>query len=146
MKPLVGILAALLVLTLSACKDDPAKGSLITQPAVSMPTGTIDGEFTLPPTATGPLDHIQVAIYKSDVDLRTRQPAKVVQTDVKGEFVITGVCCGQYYIDAWKDIDGDGTVSAGDYYLVYANCYGACQCTVQEGSAVNFSGTLSVVH
>jgi hypothetical protein len=146
MKLLPCILAILVVVTLGACNGDPGNGNYITEPVVATPSGSIDGEFFLDPSTTGSIANTQVALYKSEEDFRNRKPVKVVQTDAQGRYFIMDVCCGQYYIDAWKDNDGSSSVSTGDYYLAHRDCNGtACTCAVQQGSPASFCGKLDVV-
>jgi uncharacterized protein (DUF2141 family) len=146
MKMFVCILALLTAATLSACKGDPGDGGFLTEPSAMAPTGTIDGEFAVDAQGQGSLADIQVTIYASEEAFRLRVPAQTTRTGVSGRYVFTGLCCGNYYIDAWRDNDGDAKISCGDYYLASKDGSGmAYPCVVQEGVPVSFCGVLEVV-
>ncbi len=143
MKKSAGVLAVMVMFFLPACEQTPNGGNFFTGPA--QPSGTIDGEFYLDPSVQGSVANILVALYRSEGDLQARAPLVTVRTNAQGRYVIQGVCCGEYWIDALKDNNEDGAVTSGDYYLAHKDgngCLGAC--TVDQHAA-SFGGVLEVV-
>lgn len=140
------VLAPVFALAFSAWHCQPDGGNYIADPVDQTPTGTIDGEFTLGPEDPGSVADIEVSLYTSEEAFRNRTPAKTMRTGVSGRYVFTGLCCGNYYIDAWKDNDGDARISCGDNYLARRDGSGmACPCVVQQGVPTSFCGVLEVV-
>ena len=143
MKKTAGVLAILAMFFLPACEQTPSGGDFSTGPV--QPSGTIDGEFSLDPSIEGSVANVLVALYKSEADLQARTPLMTVRTNAQGRYVIQGVCCGQYWIDALKDNNEDGAVTSGDYYLAHKDGNGCpCACTVDQHAA-SFGGMLEVV-
>lgn len=143
MRTLPWVLIAFVLVAFAACQQPTGGG--ITDPTAMQGTGSIDGEFYIDSPADGSVANIKVAVYKSEVEFRNRQPAIVVETNMQGRYVITGICCGQYFLDAWKDNDGDLSVSSGDHYLAHKDSDGnPCRHTVDE-CADTFGGKLEVV-
>jgi hypothetical protein len=144
MKTTPAVLLGTLLLCIAGC-DDPSGGG-ITEPVTPTGQGTIDGEFTLPAGVQGTVANVRVAVYRSQEDLQNRAPAVVTTTDEQGRFFFSGICCGHYYIDAWKDVDANDLVSRGDYYLIYSDdCGCASMCQVSQGLPATFCGELTIV-
>jgi hypothetical protein len=145
MKLLGRVLVFAVMVGMSACQESSNGSGGVTQPGTELP-GTIDGEFYIDPSVNGSVANTQVAVYNSEVDFRNRQPAMVVKTNENGRYFITAICGGHYYLDAWKDNNGDSAVNTGDYYLAHKDCYGCvCACIVEPGTAASFCGKLEVV-
>jgi hypothetical protein len=140
MKTLACVLALLTLFVLSGCGGDYG-GNAGPQP----PSGNFDGEFFLDPSVQGSVDNVQVAVYESEAAYVARQPLFVTQTDANGRYFIDNVPPEHYVLDAFKDNDGDGRVTSGDYYLAHTGCPGCAACVIVDGSTGNFWGTLKVV-
>ncbi len=143
MKKSAGVLAIMAMFFLPACEQTPNGGNFSTGPVQS--SSTIDGEFYLDPSVQGSVADVLVALYRSEADLQARAPFMTVRTNAQGRYVIQGVSCGQYWIDALKDNNEDGAATPGDYYLAHKDAGGCLSaCTVGEHAA-SFGGMLEVV-
>jgi hypothetical protein len=144
MKTTLAVLFGAFLICIAGCDDTPGGG--ITEPVAPTPQGTIDGEFTLPAGVQGTVANVRVAVYRSQEDHQNRVPALLTMTDEQGRYFLSGICCGHYYLDAWKDNDANDLVSKGDYYLVYSDGTGcASMCQVGQGLPATFCGELAVV-
>lgn len=146
MKTSFRLLVLVFALAFTVWQCGPDGGDYVADPVDLTPTGTIDGEFTLGPQDPGSVANIEVSLYTSEDAFRNRIPARTMRTGVSGRYVFTGLCCGNYYIDAWKDNDGDSRISCGDHYLARRDGSGmACPCVVEQGVPASFCGVLEVV-
>jgi hypothetical protein len=146
MKITLLLLLGLLLLFVPGC--DPSTGVTgITSQTVDQMAGTIDGDFALPAGVGETAANIRVGLYRSMEEFNNHQPAKVTTTDEYGRYFFTEVCCGYYFIDAWKDRDANGLINAGDLYLANVDRSGCGSlCQVSSGVPATFCGQLCVVN
>ncbi len=83
---------------------------------------TITGTASLAPGVTGDLSGAYASIYASAQDWS--QDNYIARINVNGagttvNFTFNNVADGTYYLDIWKDNDGNGTWSNGDFAGVY---------------------------
>jgi uncharacterized protein (DUF2141 family) len=84
--------------------------------------GTISGNLTLQAGVTGNLDGTRVAIYISIADWQndsTFRSALAVGGGASASYTISDVPPGTYYLDAWKDENGNMQFDSGDLFGVY---------------------------
>lgn len=146
MKTTLLLLLGLLMLPVMGC--DPSTGVTgISTTTVDQIPGTIDGEFTLPAGTEGTAANIRVGLYRTAEEFNAHQAAKVTTTDEYGRYFFTEVCCGYYFIDAWKDRDANGMINRGDLYLANVDGSGCGSlCQVTSGIPATFCGQLCVVN
>jgi hypothetical protein len=126
------LVAALLVL-LTGCDGDFPTESFT---SAAMQPGTITGKVYLDPGTGGTAGNVVVELYGSCEAMNQCMPARTVLTDDKGEFLFDRVCCGTYYLGVWKDNDGNGIISPGDYSFDRSNPE-EHTCVVSGGCTVN---------
>lgn len=84
--------------------------------------GTISGTLTLQSGVIGNLDGTRVAIYISIMDWQsdsTFRSALAVGGGASASYTISDVPPGTYYLDAWKDENGNMQFDSGDLFGVY---------------------------
>lgn len=109
------LVAVLLIFSLACGKTAPASTE-----------GTISGTLTLPAGVSGDLNNTRVAIYASYDDWNYDRTLKYVAASGSGasaSYTISDVTPGNYYLDAWKDVDNSGGYTTGDFW----GCYGTTQ-------------------
>jgi hypothetical protein len=88
----------------------------------SLPITAITGTLSLQVGVSGDLNNSRVAIYLSYDDWLNDRVLKSTTATGPGTtatYTIDGVVPGNYYLDAWKDVDNSGTWSSGDLWGVY---------------------------
>jgi len=83
------------------------------------PNATISGVGSLPPGVAGSIQNTRVALYISVDDWNFDRTFAYVACDGTGNYTMTGIVPGVFYMDAWKDNDNDrvwGT--SGDYVWI----------------------------
>ena len=88
------------------------------------PPTQIVGNLSLPIGTSGDLANTRVAIYTSLQEWQNDTPVKFVAATGSGtvvSYVISNVVPGNYYLDAWKDIDNSATFSVGDFFGWYGS-------------------------
>ena len=139
---IAGFVAILAVFTLWGCQD-PSGG--IIEPANPEPA-MIQGSVLLSEPMSGSVENSRVAIYKDLAALEQRSPCDIVETDATGAFEFCELRCEGYYLDAWKDNDGNGLVTSGDFYFVHRDgnsC--ACLLHLTAGKVTNVQAEMEVV-
>lgn len=111
-----------LVLIFVAC-DKEDKSDPVTPPPPPPPatTGTIAGVISVPPGSSSSPANTRVAIYANYDDWLNDRTLRTVAADANGNYSIGNIPPGSYYLDAWKDQNGDGRISFGDLYNVYGS-------------------------
>jgi uncharacterized protein (DUF2141 family) len=92
------------------------------EPAPTPTNATITGTLTLQAGVTGDLNNTRVAIYISYADWAADRVLKSVAATGSGAsatYTITDVTPGNYYLDAWKDVDNSATWNSDDLFGVY---------------------------
>ena len=92
------------------------------EPAPTPTTATISGTLSLQAGVTGDLNNTRVAIYTSYADWAADRVLKSVAAAGSGAsatYTITDVTPGNYYLDAWKDVDNSATWNSDDLFGVY---------------------------
>jgi len=108
------ITASLILLVCAASGCDSAD---VSEPPAT--TGTISGVISLPPGSPGSVVNTRVALYTSFDDYLADRFAQQTATDASGNYTITDIVPGTYYMEAWKDNDGSGTINDPDFYGVW---------------------------
>jgi uncharacterized protein (DUF2141 family) len=112
------LVASLLILLTGCDGDFPTADSA---QSLTMGAGTIRGTVYLEQGTKGTLANTVVQLYSSSDDMNSSLPRRTILTGQNGEFVFDGVCCGTYTLGVWKDNDGNGVISSGDYSLARSN-------------------------
>ena len=84
--------------------------------------GTISGTLTLQLGVTGDLDSTRVAIYMSITNWQSDSTFESVLATGGGgsaSYTMSDVPPGTYYLDAWKDVNGNLQFDSGDLFGVY---------------------------
>ena len=77
--------------------------------------GSIQGWVVLDPYTPGTVAGTVVQLFCSPNAACNNQPAMTVVVGENGEFAFNGICCGTHYLGLWKDNDGNGLISSGDF-------------------------------
>lgn len=83
---------------------------------------TVAGTLTMAPGMSGDLGATMVCIYADYNDWTAFRPLRFVPSVGAGQqayYTMTNIPPGTYYIDAWKDNDGNGTWTEGDFIGVW---------------------------
>lgn len=92
--------------------------------SVSAAVTQITGTLSLAAGAAGDLGNTQVAIYTDLVNWNNYSPSKFTAATGTGasvNYTISNVPPGNYYLDAWKDMDGSLSWSVGDFVGWYGS-------------------------
>ena len=84
--------------------------------------GSISGTLTLDPVVIGDLDGTRVAIYISLANWQNDDTFQSVLATGSGgtaSYTMSDVPPGTYYLDAWKDVNGNLQFDSGDLFGVY---------------------------
>lgn len=127
--------ASLLILTGCESATDPQSG-----PAEP---GTISGMVRLDPDVRGTVDGTVVELYASPEDAMMMRPARTVVADQEGRFEFRDVYPGTHYLGLWKDNDGNGMLSSGDFSIDRSSQ--ACCCQVNSGCTTQMCPFILVV-
>jgi hypothetical protein len=90
-------------------------------PTPTPTTGTIAGTISVPPGSSASPANTRVAVYANFDDWNADRTLQSVGADANGNYSISNLPPGTYYLDAWKDQNGDGNISLGDLYNVYGS-------------------------
>ena len=129
MKKVILLLAfAVLLAFVSSCsKDDSTQPvtttttTVQTTTTVAATTGTISGTISLPAGAAGDVTNTRVATYASFDDWNADRVLKFTACANTGAYTIPGLPPGTYYMDAWKDMNGNSVIDLGDFFNVYGS-------------------------
>lgn len=123
MKALKSILFLLIfTLFIIGCDEDEEKNDPVAPPPPPpATTGTISGVISVPPGSSSSPANTRVAIYSNFDDWNADRTLRTVAADANGNYMISNLPPGSYYLDAWKDQNGDGNISRGDLYNVYGS-------------------------
>jgi uncharacterized protein (DUF2141 family) len=93
---------------------------------VIVPNAKIIGTAKFKTGNTGNLENAMANLYLTREDWAEHHPKPIKQVKVSGygekvTFVLKDICPGTYFADVWKDNDGSGTWSIGDYFGIYGN-------------------------
>lgn len=109
----------------------------------------ITGTITAPGGINADLRNMIVRIYSDRFSYENDAPTAFVTArgdEFSVTFNFTGLAPGNYYLDAWKDMDSDGNYTAGDVWSVYATGAWPNQTvatiTVTQGNITNCSAGL----
>lgn len=92
------------------------------QPPPPTPTtGTIAGVISLPPGSPFSAAQTRVSVYANYDDWNNDRAIQTVGSDANGNYTIGNLPPSSYYLDAWKDQNGDGRISNGDLFNVYGS-------------------------
>jgi len=87
-----------------------------TVPATTIPVNaTITGVGSLPPGVAGSIGNTRVALYLSEADFWADATFAFGPCDGTGNYTLTPIVPGAYYMDAWKDNDNSLNWTTGDY-------------------------------
>lgn len=98
-------------------------GVTVSQPQV---VTRVSGTISFVPGQSGDLSNCRVAIYTTLDEWANDTPVRFVATTGSGAqvtYIIDNVVPGNYYIDAWKDVNNNGVIDfdSGDFYGWYGN-------------------------
>ncbi len=130
MKKIVILLAiaGLLAFITSCSSDDSTQPATTTTTTtvqttttVAVTTGTISGTISLPAGAAGDVTNTRVATYASFDDWAADRVLKFTACANTGAYTIPDLPPGTYYMDAWKDMNGNSIIDLGDFFNVYGS-------------------------
>jgi hypothetical protein len=130
------------VIALLACLEGCDSLTDFKDQPVELELGSIQGFVVLDPDVTGTVAGTVVQVFCSQDAACNNQPGMTVVVGENGEFVFNGVCCGTHYLGLWKDNDGNGMVSSGDYSFDRLNPE---RCCVQKDGVDYHTLTVFVV-
>lgn len=117
MRDRLPLVLILILFTLAAC--DSAAVEPQPDPEPPPTTGTITGTISLPPGSPGDVVNTRVAIYSSFDDWNNDRFVMQTAANAAGQYTLSNIVPGTYYLDAWKDNDGNGVWSAPDFVGVW---------------------------
>jgi hypothetical protein len=88
------------------------------------PVQKVNGTISFPAGVSGDLSNTKVSLYLSYTEWQNNSPVSFVRTSGGGAsatYEFSSINTGNYYMDAWKDIDNSGTWSVGDYIGWYGS-------------------------
>ena len=101
--------------------SEPASGSVTVTPQVT----SVIGAASLPIGSPGTLSNAKVSLYTSYDNWLANQPVKFAAVNGTGASVTftlsDNIAPGNYYLDVWKDADGSGGWSEGDFVGWYGS-------------------------
>ena len=137
-----GVIIALAAFALWGCQE-PSGG--VIEPSAPEPA-TIQGSVILVDGLSGSVENSRIAIYRDLAAFEQRSPCDLVEVDATGSFEFCELRCEAYYLDAWKDNDGNGLVTSGDFYFAHKDgnsC--ACQLRLTAGQATSVRAEMEIV-
>ena len=116
------LLIIFLALVFVAC-DKEDSSDPVTPPPTPPPatTGTIAGVISVPPGSSFNASNARVSVYASFDDWLNDRTIQSVGAGSSGNYTIGNLPPGTYYLDAWKDQNGDNVISLGDLFNVYGS-------------------------
>ena len=129
MKKVIILLSFTVLLTfVTSCSSDDTTQPVTTTTTtvqttttVASTTGTISGTISLPAGAAGDVTNTRVATYASFDDWNADRVLKFTACANTGAYTIPGLPPGTYYMDAWKDMNGNSVIDLGDFFNVYGS-------------------------
>jgi uncharacterized protein (DUF2141 family) len=109
------LFAMVLVVSVVSCGGDEEEEPTPT-------TAIISGTLSLQAGVSGDLNNTRVAIYTSYDDWlydRVLLSTAASGSGATATYTISNVAPGNYYLDAWKDVDNSATWNTGDLFGVY---------------------------
>jgi hypothetical protein len=92
------------------------------QPTTQPTTATATGRGSLPPGVSGSIGNTRVALYTSLDNWNLDVTFAFTACDGSGNYTMSGLVPGNYFMDAWKDNDNDGFWgSSGDYIWIWGS-------------------------
>jgi len=82
---------------------------------VTSTIATVSGVGSLPPGVAGSIGNTRVALYISEADFWADATFAFVACDGTGNYTLSPIVPGTYYMDAWKDNDNSLNWTSGDY-------------------------------
>ena len=111
---------AFLAATLTACdSNDPVDPPPPPPPPAT--TGTVTGTIGLVPGSPGSVNNTRVALFASVEDFQADRVVYQTAADGSGNYTIPNIVPGTYYMDAWKDNNGNGGIDGPDFYAFFGN-------------------------
>jgi hypothetical protein len=113
MKPTTKILAVALCAgaMLTGCKQDPVAPVVVDSGKNNNPppatSATVSGRVTLQVGANGVITGARVAVYAGLREWENDIVTKFAAVDANGNYTVTPLAQGTYYLDVWKDNDND---------------------------------------
>ncbi len=120
MKKFVSLSLLLLVAMMSVSCGKKSSGGT-TAPSPTPTTGTISGRVSLPVGQGGAVNNTRVAIYASFDDWNRDRVIVSAGADGNGNYTLTNLTPGTYYLDAWRDNNQSGSINAGDFFNVWGS-------------------------
>jgi len=117
-------LGIFLIFIYAGCSEEsPVATTTTTSVATTTTTAavnaTITGVGSLPAGVAGTIQNTRVALYISVDDWNFDRTFSFVACDGSGNYSLTGIVPGVFYMDAWKDNDNDRIWgSSGDYVWI----------------------------
>ena len=137
MRLLILLFAVASLLVFAGCDNATDPQTAPTEP------GTIAGVVRLDPDVKGTVDGTIVELYNSAEDVMIMRPARTVVADQSGRFEFREVYPGTRYLGLWKDNDGNGMLSSGDFSIDRSSQ--ACCCQVNSGCTTQMCPAILVV-
>ena len=103
----------------AACDSGGGDDTPPPPPPPQATTGSVTGTIGLVPGSPGSVGNTRVALFASVDDWADDRVVYQTAADGSGTYTIDNVVPGTYYMDAWKDNDGSGTITGSDFYAVY---------------------------
>lgn len=110
-----------LVVIFIGCDKEDKSDPVSPPPPPPATTGTVAGTISVPPGSSSSPANTRVAVYANYDDWLNDRTLRTVGADANGNYTIGNLPPGSYYLDAWKDQNGDGRISSGDLYNVYGS-------------------------
>ncbi|RJP60815.1 MAG: hypothetical protein C4543_04365 [Ignavibacteriales bacterium] len=110
-----------LVVIFIGCDKEDESDPVSPPPPPPATTGTIAGTISVPPGSSSSPANTRVAVYANYDDWLNDRTLRTVGADANGNYSIGNLPPGSYYLDAWKDQNGDARISFGDLYNVYGS-------------------------
>ena len=119
------LLVAFLAISVYNCgeEDSPLATTTTTTIATTVSTtATATGRGSLPPGVNGAISNTRVALYTDLNNWNLDITVAFTACDANGNYTISNLVPGNYFMDAWKDIDNNGVWgSSGDYVWVFGS-------------------------
>ncbi len=112
-KYLVFLFVATFLFT-NCSKDDDDPAPVVIVPGVT----TVSGTASFPAGSSGDLSNAKVSIYTSWDNWNNNIPIQFDNVQGSGaqvSFILTNMNAGNYYLDIWKDVDGNASWTTGDF-------------------------------
>ncbi len=114
MKKYLVLLFVAMFLFTNCSKDDDDPAPVVIVPGVT----TVSGTASFPAGSSGDLSNAKVSIYTSWDNWNNNIPIQFDNVQGSGaqvSFILTNMNAGNYYLDIWKDVDGNASWTTGDF-------------------------------